>query len=213
MAEGRSRAGVRDAFDSIAEEFDAARQRPWREVEEFVQALGPGSRVVDLGCGNGRHLRLLAGAGMRGIGLDASRALLQKARESGPVACGDLARLPFLPGVADAGLLVACLHHLGSVDRHRALGEARRVLRHGGRLLVSVWCLDQPRFSALRPGEDGRGVDTEVPWTRRDGETIQRFYHLYVDGELPAEMARAGLHVEKYFRATDNYFAVGKRHG
>jgi hypothetical protein len=43
--------------------------------------------------------------------------------------------------------------------------------------------------------------------------TVQRFYHLYADGELPEEMTRAGLHVEKYFRAGDNYFAVGKRHG
>jgi len=208
-----SRARVRDAFDAIAGEFDETRQKPWREVEEFIQALSPGSRVVDLGCGNGRHLAVLAARGMKGIGLDASRALLQRARESGPVVCGDLARLPFPPSIADAGLLVACLHHLGRTDRIQVLREVRRVLRHGGRILISVWCLEQTRFSTLPPAIDGRGVDTEVPWRRRDGVTVQRFYHLYAEDELPEEMKQTGLHVEKYFRAGENYFAVGKRHG
>ena len=211
MADPRSKASVRDAFDAIADEFDTTRQRPWPAVVRLLEALPAGTRVLDLGCGNGRHLRAATSFGLRGIGLDSSSGLLVHSRTAGPVVCGDLTHLPFRSQTADACLVIACLHHLTAADRHTALHEAWRVLRHGGMALAMVWALDQPRFAHLQ-SEKGHGADTSVPWGR-EPDIVERFYHLYADGELAAEFARAGFVVQSYFREEDNYAVLGRRHG
>jgi len=205
------RSRTRESFDAIADEFAATRRRPWPAVLRFLEGLPPETVVLDLGCGNGRHLRAVTESGRRGIGLDASRQLLTHARDAAPIVCGDLTQLPFLGQTADACLLIACLHHLTATDRHATLREARRVLRHGGVAFAMVWALDQPRFAHLHH-IDGRGVDTQVPWGCGPG-AVDRFYHLYVDGELAAEFTRAGFAVQTYFREEDNYAVLGRRHG
>lgn len=58
----------------------------------------PGSRLLDLACGAGRHLRELCGAGLDSTGLDLSMTLLREARArapEGPLVRGDMRRLPF----------------------------------------------------------------------------------------------------------------------
>ena len=56
--------------------------------------LAQSDRVLDLGCGWGRHLALLREAGHDVIGLDLSLPLLRRSREQAVVA-GDMRRLPF----------------------------------------------------------------------------------------------------------------------
>lgn len=54
------------------------------EVEALVARTGleAGQTVVDVGCGDGRHLRALAGRGISGVGVDASPALVDAARRA-----------------------------------------------------------------------------------------------------------------------------------
>jgi cyclopropane fatty-acyl-phospholipid synthase-like methyltransferase len=73
-----------------------ARPRAWAEGEEmqvptYEEAIGrigvaPGQRVLDIGCGTGVFLRLVADRGAKPCGLDASEALLEIARERVPEA-------------------------------------------------------------------------------------------------------------------------------
>lgn len=111
--------------------------------------LRPGDRVLDLGCGEGRHS---VGAWLQGkvqaIGLDLSLPDLQTARKRGaeftPEADGR--SLAFIQGSAlalpfpDASFdRVICSEVLEHIPDYRAvLGEIRRVLRPGGLLCVSV---------------------------------------------------------------------------
>jgi len=68
--------------------------------------LSAGDRVLDVGCGDGRHLRWLAGRGVRGTGVDVSPALLDAGRAAATLAgVGPLLDLE----VADARELVAWL--------------------------------------------------------------------------------------------------------
>lgn len=57
-------------------------RRNRREVARVIDILGPpvGARILDVPCGQGRHARLFAGAGMRVTGLDYSARLLAAAR-------------------------------------------------------------------------------------------------------------------------------------
>lgn len=107
----------------------------------------PPARVLDAGCGTGRHLLPLAQVGYRAVGVDVSDGMLHRAREvltaagvSAGLVRGDLRTLPFA-GEFDAALCLesplAYLHE--DADLAAALGELRRCLVTGARLIVDVY--------------------------------------------------------------------------
>jgi SAM-dependent methyltransferase len=106
-----------------------------------IELLAPraGERVLDLACGPGNVSRHLVGAGARVIGIDVAPGMLELARADVPEAMyvrGDLEWLPLAERSCDAAF---CGHGFQFVpDLPRALREARRVLRTGGRLAASV---------------------------------------------------------------------------
>ena len=60
--------------------------------------LGPGTQVLDIGCGPGRHLGEMHGIGYRPLGLDLSRRMIEAARSAAPGAGlvrADMRSLPF----------------------------------------------------------------------------------------------------------------------
>ena len=74
--------------------------------EEAIRRVGlaPGQRVLDIGCGTGVFLRLVADRGAKPFGLDASEALLAIARERLPEAdlrVGEMERLCYADGSFD----------------------------------------------------------------------------------------------------------------
>jgi ubiquinone/menaquinone biosynthesis C-methylase UbiE len=105
---------------------------------EQVRAHGP---VADLGCGPGHVGGWLAARGLEVTGVDLSPALLEEGRRRFPAVRfteGDLLALP-LPDASLAGAVAFySLIHLAPGEWPRALAEAWRVLRPGGRLLLAV---------------------------------------------------------------------------
>jgi malonyl-CoA O-methyltransferase len=107
-------------------------------------ALGEvaGLRVLDLGCGTGRHALRLAAAGASVTALDLSPGMLREARaKAGPLPIDfrlhDLTRpLPFPDGVFDLAVSGLVLEHLEDLDGF--FRELRRVLKPGGRAVVSA---------------------------------------------------------------------------
>jgi len=222
-----TKARVRETYERIAASFAPTRREPWPEVVAFVDSLSSGSRVLDVGCGNGRHMTALAERGHAVIGVDFSRRLLSLGREAAMAKNwasrvewieADADALPLRADAFDACICIAVLHHLPRrEDRIAALREVRRVLAAGGRAFVSVWALDQPRFrdavEKRRSMEPSSGGDTTVPWTLPDGTTVERFYHLFQEGELEPLIIESGLQVETFFRRTGNYFCTARKHG
>lgn len=101
-------------------------------------AFGVGERVADLGCGPGVTLALLAERGLSPVGMDRSAAMLQEAERrlsEVPLLVGTLEGLPFRDACMD-GIVCECVLSLSSTPE-RALGEMGRVLRPGGRLLLT----------------------------------------------------------------------------
>ena len=115
-------------------------QRPlYAELAERL-GLGPGSEVLDVGCGSGAFLRLAADRGAIVSGLDASEALVELARGRVPEAdlrVGDLERLPFDANAFD--VVTGFNAFQFATELTTALREAARVVRPGGRVVVQVW--------------------------------------------------------------------------
>ena len=96
-----------------------------------------GLRVLDVGCGTGGVLAGLGG-GIRPFGVDRSTLALAHCRARGltAVACSSAGDLPFAAGSFDVVMLLDVLEHFA--DEQRLLAEIRRLVRTGGRVLVSV---------------------------------------------------------------------------
>jgi SAM-dependent methyltransferase len=103
-------------------------------------AVGPGTRVLDAGCGAGGASVLAAGRGAHVNGLDAAEALLAIARARVPDAdfrAGDLETLPYADGTFDAILAADVLPYVA--DPAAALRELWRVCMPGGRVVIAIW--------------------------------------------------------------------------
>jgi len=127
---------LRVDYDAIASAYDRRYQHNdfsgiGRAVTSFVDTKR-GARVVEVGCGTGRWLRLLRGRGTRVVGMDASFGMLSHA--PAPVLQAVAEQLPWPRRSIDRVFCVNAFHHF--TDAVSFLGEARRVLRRGGRLMT-----------------------------------------------------------------------------
>ena len=101
--------------------------------------LAPGGRLLDAGCGAGRHARAFARRGARVTGLDLSAELLAEAREKDGVGyvLGDVRRLPFAGGAfGHAVSLFTAFGYFDEAGDRTHLTELRRVLAPGGTFAI-----------------------------------------------------------------------------
>jgi SAM-dependent methyltransferase len=115
-----------------------------RQLGVLLAAIGcrcRGRRVLDIGCGHGRHLRVLEEAGAEAYGIDLSRDLLAEAKRVSRerrIVLADMRALPFQAGSFHMALsLFTSFGYFDTDDENRrVLEETRRVLVPGGRLLI-----------------------------------------------------------------------------
>lgn len=200
-------------LDSVADLLTPVLSAAEAEVIAALLELRPGERALDLACGHGRHLRPLAGRA-RLVGLERNAAYLGRARDAGAsLVRADLRRLPFREGAFDAAFSwYASLFMWDDRANLAALGEAARVLRPGGRLLVHhanpLRLAREPEARAERalPGggwveeasrfDPRTGVDVCARrLARPDGTVLAGTAHLryYSPAEWSALAPRAGL--------------------
>jgi len=133
---------VRRGYDDAADAYAAARDDEGRDVdllEEFLGQLPPTARLLDVGCGGGRPVLSRAGD-TAAVGVDISRTQLERAARTAPgvpLVQADMTSLPVRDGSFDAVTAYHSLIHV-PIDDHRAVVEEfARVLRPGGRALLS----------------------------------------------------------------------------
>jgi SAM-dependent methyltransferase len=136
-------------------------------------------RVLDLGCGSGRHVVYLAQQGFVVLGLDNSPTALQLTREwvgqetlRALLARADMRRpLPVPAGSFDAVVSTQVIHHALLDTVRRTAAELGRVVRPGGMLFVTVPLKpdDDDTFQEIEPG-------TLVPVTGAEKGLLHHFF-------------------------------------
>jgi SAM-dependent methyltransferase len=156
--------GIND-YDSFAEAYAASNEtnliNAYYERPAMLALAGDvaGRQILDAGCGSGPLFAALRDRGAIVTGFDASTGMLEVARrrlgDDADLQVAELGRpLPFPDGAFDDVTASLMLHYLE--DWGPALAELRRVLKPGGRLIVSV-C--HPFVTNLIHREEGRKPD------------------------------------------------------
>ncbi len=122
------------------------------ELLPKLAPLGEG-HILDLGCGEGRHLQRMRDHGRAVTGLDLSAALLGRARERAnagdrfPLVRGDMRQLPFTEGSFNSVLsLFTAFGYFGPLQQNRpVVAEVARVLAPGGHWFLDYLDADRVR--------------------------------------------------------------------
>jgi len=103
-------------------------------LDSFASLLPAGSRILDIGCGDGRKAAYLLEKGYDVFGIDSSRTAIAHAKKISQqrFRVADATRLPFAANSFDAVLSLAVYHCLSAHERRKFVEEVRRVLRRGG---------------------------------------------------------------------------------
>jgi ubiquinone/menaquinone biosynthesis C-methylase UbiE/biotin operon repressor len=147
---------MRRYFDELAGKF--GRQyvpgRSWKGIAEALIRLMPPMIIADLGAGDGTISQLMAERAKRVIAIDNSEKMVEfggdLAKKHGitnlEYRLGDLEDVPIRTGTVDLAFLSQALHHARHPDR--ALGEAWRILKPGGR--IAILDLNRHNFEEAR---------------------------------------------------------------
>jgi cyclopropane fatty-acyl-phospholipid synthase-like methyltransferase len=180
----RDRQIVARGYDRVADDYEAleSAEAPWprlTRVRAFAADLAPGSRVLDVGCGNGlpatRELTLLHEV----TGIDLSEEQIARARANVPAATfilGDAREVDLVAGAFDAIVALYLVDNVPRDDYPALFRRLHDLLKPGGRLLLSA-----------EPGDD--------PWQPYTWLGVPMFINTVPTEELVALLREAGLSV------------------
>jgi len=218
-------------YQTFAAPFSATRQKIQPGVRKITGQIPPLSRILDLGCGNGKLWQWLVEKGFRGeyCGLDFSVELLGTAMQQVRQTCLQQPEIPpaafhsvdltepgwasgFSPSGYDFVLAFAVLHHLpGIFTVHQTLDQIRRLLAPGGKFIFSVWqFLNSARlrqriqdWSKIGLHQDQvEAGDYLLDW-RQGGQGL-RYVHAFNSTDLERLAGRSG------FTIIDEFLSDGK---
>jgi ArsR family transcriptional regulator len=174
LALGRRQDRMRTYFDGLAGKFgrEYVPGRSWKGLSETLLALMPPLEIADLGAGEGTFSQLLARRAKRVIAIDNAPKMVEYgadlARRHGVTnleyRLGDIEAVPIEDGSMDLAFFSQALHH--AQHPQKAVGEAWRILKPGGRIVV---------LDLLRHGfEDAREMYADL-WLGFSEVDVRRF--------------------------------------
>lgn len=194
-------------WDEIAEQWSEYRQIPKPGVIEFLQ--GKKGKILDLGCGSGRHFIKLKGII---YGVDFSEKMLKYAKQKAEklsievrLEKATLDKLPFKDDFFDAAIFTATLQCIETEKkRKKSLQELKRVLKPEAEALITVWSKGHKRVK-------NKGKETTIPWTVNE-KKYYRFYHIYDKEELEQLLKEVGFKILKiWIWENKNIFVIVKK--
>jgi ubiquinone/menaquinone biosynthesis C-methylase UbiE len=197
---------IKRAYDQVADHFNLTRQKALpSQLIQFKQYLANGQRILDLGCGSGRIIRVLKDFEIDCVFTDISEKQLNYARKedrgkikSAEFIVQDILDSSFPKNKFDVIFCIATFHHLKTrKDRIKFLKNVYSWLKPDGYFLMTNWNLWQKKYLAYRNIWKGLG-NFMVPYKNNDGQVLaQRFYHSFTHQELKKLLIKIGFRIEK----------------
>lgn len=136
-----------DTYDRIARDYCKKTRLDkylhWERsyIKRMLSMIGRADALVlDVGCGDGRHCRIVDEEGGRAVGIDLSPGMLEQARlyyPAGDFRLMDMCSLLFEDAQFDGLWSSGSIYHVSKTQVSDALGEFRRILKPGGVLSMS----------------------------------------------------------------------------
>lgn len=129
--------GVAKRYDIVNDLLSLGRTKAWRRAATKIIAPAPGMKILDIAAGPGSSSEPLHKAGATVFSTDFSEGMLAQGRKSRPYlnfSKADALNLPFDDDYFDVATISFGLRN--TVDYHKALAEALRVVKKGGRMVV-----------------------------------------------------------------------------
>ena len=135
-------------WDQVYKKKGRTERNPFPRFNEMVRSFKKLGcfKILDLGCGSGRHLVHLTREGFRVVGMDFSPSALRLTKEWVEEEKGDASlvladmrnHLPFREGSFEGVFSTQVIHHARLADVQRTIGEILRILTYGGTAFVTV---------------------------------------------------------------------------
>jgi len=202
-------------YNQIAEHFSRTRSFIWPQTEKLAKIVKNNDKILDLGCGNGRLRAFFKNLDIEYIGIDFSKELIRLAKENKGLylenqkfLIGSVLNLPFSANYFDKIFSIAVFHHIPSKKlRELFLKEAKRVLKPGGFLILTVWNLYRKKFlkhhlkySLLKMIGKSKLDFKDIfhPWKNQKGQIIaQRYIHCFTISELKRIVQNSGFKIKE----------------
>jgi len=190
---------VQKFYNSNSKRFSQTRYSVWESVKNFNNTINSNSKILDAGCGNGKNMIYFKKNGHTVKGIDFSESLLKICKSKDlDVLNSDIRNLPFENNTFDNTISIAVIHHLSTnEDRIKAIKELLRVTKKDGKILITVWAIEQEAHSrrAFKLG------DNIVPF-----EDSFRYYHIFNE-ESFLNLIK-DFQIEKYYWEKGNWNAI-----
>ena len=183
-----------NTYDLIAKQFSVTRVFTWKWTDDFINLINNNDNnnnnnvplILDIGCGNGRNLNY--NKYLHGIDSSIEQIKLSNNKN---VLHSTMTSIPFRNNIYDAILSIASFHHLDNIDdRRKTLSEMKRVLNVSGKILLSVWSINQPKKTRRKFEKYG---DTIVNFNG-----IPRYYYIFNINEI-TNLIKEYFIIDKYF--------------
>jgi len=189
------------------------------EVAYLSRMLPPGGRLLDVGCGHGRHAGPLARAGARLVGVELDPLSLAEREPGFPVVRADFRRPPFGACFDGAYCWYSTLFIGSDEENATALRAVAGCLRQGARLILHTvpfsWFEMNPRASYRGRLPDGSWLEEENVFDPTAGRDVGVRRLQLPDGrELSGDYAIRTYRIDELRRlAADSGFSWGWAHG
>lgn len=199
---------VQQTYEHIANHFDKTRTSIWKGVGVFLDDIPKHSLIGDFGCGNGKYTRYRSDVHVIAIDLCTQLVNIVGCQKTYDSMVANCLHSPFRQCVFDFAISIAVLHHVSSPKhRHIFLQNIIDSVRSGGRVLFTVWAVEQP----IKPSWESLGnQDYFVPWhDKLSGTVFKRYYHLFTKDDIVDMVSLVdGVQMKSMWLEGGNWYVV-----
>lgn len=196
----------KETYDFVSVDWNEKRRYFWKPVVNFLESFENKDKmkILDLGCGTGRHLELALKLGFKKenlLGCDFSEGQLRIVKQKGfNTKICDLTKLEFDLEKFDIIICIAAHHHLLEKDKQlQSIIEMKQILNDKGKILLCNWMpekkfideqIKKKKFEILDDDEK----EVKVTYTFKN-KKYNRYYYLFEKKELENLCKKAGFNI------------------